>query len=83
MNIDFKKLMSNRAVQITALIAVPTVLVGAFLGYKYIKKKRDENKMKKMIDDAKVENGLSPIVPNQEIKVEEVKKDNTDLTNKK
>ena len=47
--INFKNLKNNRAIQIAAIIAVPTVLVAGYFGYKYIKKKMDEKNESKFI----------------------------------
>lgn len=48
---DFSKIKKNKAMQIALIIALPTALVGAYFGYKYIKRKSDE-KNKKRLDEA-------------------------------
>ena len=48
---DFNKLKNNKALQIAAIIALPTVLVAGYFGYKYIKRKRDERKESQFILD--------------------------------
>jgi hypothetical protein len=48
--IDLTKIKSNKALQIVAIIAIPAVIVGAYFGYKYIKKKSDEKKLKEEVD---------------------------------
>jgi hypothetical protein len=48
---DFNKLKNNKALQIAAIIALPTVLVAGYFGYKYIKRKRDERKESQYILD--------------------------------
>ena len=48
---DINKLKNNKALQIAAIIALPTVLVAGYFGYKYIKRKRDERKESQFILD--------------------------------
>lgn len=48
---EFNKLKNNKLLQIAAIIALPTVLVAGYFGYKYIKRKRDEKKESQFILD--------------------------------
>lgn len=48
--IDFSKIKNNKTLQVIAILAVPTALVVAYFGYKYIKKKSDEKKEKEKAD---------------------------------
>lgn len=48
--IDFSKIKNNKTLQVIAILAVPTALVVAYFGYKYIKKKSDEKKEKGKAD---------------------------------
>ena len=47
---DFGKIKNNKALQIIAIIAVPTAIVGAYFGYKYINKKIEEIKKRAFND---------------------------------
>lgn len=48
---DFNKMKNNKAIQIGLIIALPTVLVAGYFGYKFIKRKMDEKKENKFILD--------------------------------
>ena len=43
---DFSKLKNSKILKITAIIALPTILVASYYGYKYIKRKSDEKKIR-------------------------------------
>lgn len=44
MAFDFSKIKNNRVLQVIAILAVPTVIVGVYYGYVYLKKRSDEKK---------------------------------------
>lgn len=46
---DFSKLKNNKTLQIALIIAVPTVIVAGYFGYKFIKRKIDERNEDKFI----------------------------------
>lgn len=48
---DLSKLKNNKAFQIAMIIALPTALVGAYYGYKYLKRKSDEKRLKNHVDE--------------------------------
>jgi len=43
---DFSKFKNSKILKITAIIALPTILVASYYGYKYIKRKSDEKKIR-------------------------------------
>ena len=43
---DFSKLKNSKILKITAIIALPTILVASYYGYKYINRKSDEKKIR-------------------------------------
>ena len=43
---DFSKLKNSKILKITAIIALPTILVASYYVYKYIKRKSDEKKIR-------------------------------------
>ena len=60
--IDFNKIKNSKALKIALAIALPTIIVAGYLGYKYIKKRKDEKikgktgvpiseKIKKMMEE--------------------------------
>jgi hypothetical protein len=42
---DLSKITNNKFLKITAIIALPTVLVAGYYGYKYFKQKHDDKKL--------------------------------------
>lgn len=43
------KIKNNKVLQITAIIALPTVLVAGYFGYKYFKRRAEEKKISKFL----------------------------------
>ena len=44
MAFDFSKIKNNKVLQVIAILAVPTIIVGGYYGYVYLKRKSDEKK---------------------------------------
>lgn len=42
---DLSKITNNKFLKITAIIALPTILVAGYYGYKYFKQKHDDKKL--------------------------------------
>ena len=49
--IDFNKIKNSKALKVSLIILLPTVLVAGYYGYKYLKKIKDEKNNNKIDND--------------------------------
>jgi hypothetical protein len=54
--INIGKILDNKAVKITAIILLPSVLIGSYYGVKWVIKRHKELKLKKQDNKEKDEN---------------------------